>query len=157
MTQNKNRLLWVIPLGCLGVIVISFGGCLMLIGGGGWVLYRAANHPAYRDSVERIKNDPRVIEALGEPVSIGRGGSYHVSDNNQATASFTFPVSGPKASGEAEVDAVANDGKWTLNKLDVNTEGKTISLLPKPAIHVAPKQAVDPGEAVTEEESLRAN
>lgn len=151
--QNKTRLLWLIPLGCLGVIVISFGGCLMLIGGGGWAFYRAAtNHPAYRDSVERIKNDARVIEALGEPVSISWGGSYGERfDNNQRTTSFTFRVLGSKTSGKAVVDAVANDGKWTFKKLDVDTGSKTISLLPEPAIQAAPEQPLDPGEAASEE------
>ena len=129
--------------------MIFFGGCLMLIGGG---FYRAANHPAYRDSVERIKNDPRVIEALGEPVSIGWGRSYHEHfGNDQHTAGFKFPVSGPEASGEAVVDAVANDGKWTIKKLDVNTGVKTISLLPKSAIEVAPEQPVEPREVPREE------
>ena len=59
MTQTRNRLLWIIPLGCLGLSVMSVGGCLMLIGGGGWFLYRTAtNHPVYKDSVERIQKDP---------------------------------------------------------------------------------------------------
>ena len=85
----------------------------------------------YKTALARAKHDPRVIEALGQPIHAG----WIVSGNTKVTgdsgeSDLTIPIHGRK--GQAKIYAVAtrSEGVWQYSKLVVNVKatGETIDL-----------------------------
>ena len=80
----------------------------------------------YKMALERVQNDPKVIEALGEPIEAGwtvSGEVIHQMGPPAGTARLDFDVTGPK--GKAHVHSEARcayyDG-WGLTKVEVTTQ-----------------------------------
>ena len=84
------------------------------------------DHPAYKLGVAELQNSPLATNVLGTPVAPRSSGklSLHTeskSDRNNvllsSTATLSFPVSGPKASGTAFVEATKENDVWSLTRL----------------------------------------
>jgi hypothetical protein len=84
------------------------------------------DHPAYKLGVAGLQNSPLATNVLGTPVAPRSSGklSLHTentSDRNNvtlsSTATLSFPVSGPKASGTAFVEATKKNDVWSLTRL----------------------------------------
>jgi hypothetical protein len=65
----------------------------------------------------------RATAALGTPITGGRPNGSISIENASGKASLNFPVSGPKGSGTAFVEAVKKDGVWSLTRLAFKPDG----------------------------------
>jgi hypothetical protein len=94
---------------------------------------------AYKTALARAKADPRVVSALGSPITDGFlvGGSTNVSGTS-GHADVTVPISGPKGKGTIYFVAEKFAGKWTFSKLmvEVADTGKRIDLIEDPSTAV---------------------
>ncbi len=89
-----------------------------ILGGGAFVLAKSAD--VYQDAVAMVKEDPRAIELLGEPIETGWQFRGNITTGDQGgEAEFTVPVSGPKGSGELEVEAEKVDGEWKYERIRI--------------------------------------
>jgi len=84
----------------------------------------------YKMTLERVQKDPKVIEALGEPIEAGwtvSGEVIHQMGPPAGTARLDFDVTGPK--GKAHVhsearcayDVRSSRPEWGLTKVEVTT------------------------------------
>lgn len=112
--------------------IVAFLALCAFVGGILWfVVFAIRSSDVYAGAMERAHQDPRVIEAIGEPIEPGwfPDGSLHV-DNDNGSANMRIPIKGPK--GKANIHAVATKarGVWTYTTLTVTTEsGQTFDLL----------------------------
>jgi hypothetical protein len=84
------------------------------------------DHPAYKLGVAELQNSPLATNVLGTPVAPRSSGqlSLHTESKSDrdnvllsSTATLSFPVSGPKASGTAFVEATKKNDVWSLTRL----------------------------------------
>ena len=80
---------------------------------------------AYKAALAKAKADPRVVNALGSPITDGFfvSGKTNVSGSS-GDADMTIPISGPKGKGTIYFVASKFAGEWTFSKLIVEV-GKT--------------------------------
>lgn len=96
------------------------------------VTYFMTNSDAYKLSLEQVKRDSRVIEAMGEPIEAGWFTSGQISVNgSDGEANLSIPVSGPKCAGDVISRSKKINGEWQiyllLVRLDCNSA--TITLI----------------------------
>lgn len=106
-----------------GVIVWACGiGLFATIFNGAFSLLN--NSEAYKLGVAQLQASPLAINAFGTPITAGRttSGSITTKDDS-GNASLTIPVSGPKASGTAVIEAVKKNGVWSLTGLSFKLDG----------------------------------
>ena len=74
----------------------------------------------YQHAVATAKADPRVIEAIGEPIEEGMfpSGSINYSGAS-GEAELTIPISGPNGAASIHVSARKMGGPWEYNTLEV--------------------------------------
>lgn len=137
----SNPWLWT-GVGCCGgciaiplILMAMFGGGIFyMFGKSGATDLKAA-------TVEQAKADPRVIEALGEPIDTGWLGESNVSINNGKTiVRLGVPLEGPKGNGTLHVDAEKTDDGWNFQRLEVEIDGsgETFELTPPGTLPEAP-------------------
>jgi hypothetical protein len=117
-----------VPLGCLGVMVLSVGCCGGLLG---FVFYSLHNSWAYSEGVKLAKLNPEVVAELGEPIESGwlATGSINVT-NDSGDAHVAISLSGSKQNGTLYVVAHKQAGQWDFKSVIVETGGgKKIDLL----------------------------
>jgi cytochrome oxidase complex assembly protein 1 len=110
---------FIVWLGGIAFLVAVFTGTFALIN----------NSEAYKLGVAAVQASPIAASALGTPVTAG--GSRHASitvENDNGKASLEFPVSGPKASGTAFVEAVKKSGVWSLTRLYLKLDGSNTEI-----------------------------
>jgi hypothetical protein len=112
---------WFVPTGCLTLIAMAvlFVACIVFL-----VFSVMKSSDAYKIAVARAKGDPRVVAALGTPISEGMFVSGKTNVNGPSgEADIGIPISGPK--GKATIYAVAtkSEGTWSFSKLDVKIDG----------------------------------
>lgn len=86
---------------------------------------------AYQLGVSRLQSSPIAANILGTPISAGNPrGSIRINGGT-GTAALSFKASGPKASGTAFVEAIKQNGAWTLTRLTLKLDGSdnTIDLV----------------------------
>lgn len=90
---------------------------------------------AYRAALAKAKADPRVVNALGSPVTDGFfvSGKTDVSGSS-GHADMTVPISGPKGKGTIYFVASKFAGEWTFSKLmvEIAKTGQRIDLIEDP-------------------------
>jgi hypothetical protein len=122
-----------VPSGCLGLFLLAatFGFLIVSI-----VFGAMKSSDAYKAALARAKADPRVMSALGSPITDGFlvGGSTNVSGTS-GHADINVPISGPKGKGTIYFVASKFAGKWTFSKLmvEVADTGQQIDLIEEPA------------------------
>lgn len=84
----------------------------------------------YRLAVGRIKANPSVALALGEPLSFGKPESIIAFTNlaEFGQAHFAIPVSGARSSGRAHIVAGKQDGVWVFEQLTVTTADQAMQI-----------------------------
>jgi len=120
---------WFVPTGCLGMLVLVAGFIFIIVS----IVFGAMkSSDAYKGAMARAKADPRVMSALGSPITDGFlvGGSTNVSGTS-GHADVTVPISGPKGKGTIYFVAEKFAGKWTFSKLmvEVADTGQRIDLI----------------------------
>jgi len=118
-------------LGCLAVLVLGAIGIAALV----VIIFGAIkSSDVYKQALARAQNDPRVISALGSPVTAG----FFVSGNVHVTgaggeADITFPIRGPKGKGSVRAVATRDSSGWHYTELTaVPGNGSPINLLESP-------------------------
>ncbi len=104
-------IVFVLLLGCCGL-------CGGLFGVGAFIL---KNSPAYKMALEKVQNDPAVIEQLGEPIepaSFIPTGEFNDSGDS-GSANLNFKVKGPKGTATVNVVARKIGGQWGLTSLTI--------------------------------------
>jgi hypothetical protein len=115
--------------------MLVLGACFIFIIVG--VVFGALkSSDAYKSALAKAKADPRVVNALGSPITDGYfvGGSTNVSGTS-GHADMNVPISGPKGKGTIYFVASKFAGKWTFSKLmvEVADTGQRIDLVEDPA------------------------
>ena len=79
---------------------------------------------AYQLGVSRLQSSPIAQNLLGTPISAGYpSGSIRINGSS-GTAELRFSASGPRASGIVVVQAIKNNGVWSLTRLSLKLDGK---------------------------------
>lgn len=93
------------------------------------------------EAVQRAHDDPRVVEALGDPVKPSWLVTGSVkTDNNAGSADLNVGLEGSKQKGNLAIVATKTDGRWTYTKMLVTPDkGDPIDLL-QPANAPPPEQ-----------------
>ncbi|HEX7151517.1 MAG TPA: cytochrome c oxidase assembly factor Coa1 family protein [Thermoanaerobaculia bacterium] len=106
---------WLVPAGCLLLILglASFAGGILMLAYGSF-----KQSTPYSDALRRAQANPEVVAAFGEPIEAGMmmGGSIKL-ENDDGTADFTVPLSGPKGKGKLHVVGTKTDGEWSYGRL----------------------------------------
>ena len=118
-------------LGCLAVIVIGAIGIGVLVV---FIFGAIKSSEIYKGALNRAQNDPRVIAALGSPITSGFFVSGNVNVNNSTgNADVTFPIHGPKGKGSVHAVATRDSGGWHYSELTAKPDGgSTIDLMSSP-------------------------
>jgi hypothetical protein len=115
-------------------------GCilLLLMCGGGIATVVAIAWPVVTivgtDIPTRIKENPQVIAAVGEPVEVG---PPEQKGQNQETVMFEFDVSGPDGNGTANAAIRWKSfSEWAIDSLTVDVDDQTIDILASEEVEV---------------------
>lgn len=134
---------------------------LLSFAAAGGAIYSAmsflAESEPFTQIMDAIRTDPRVREALGEPLtpSFWVNGSISV-DDAAGQASLTFTVTGPKGDGTAYAESVKRLGKWEIESLAVRIT-ETDALIPiigDPNVQKTPPPPPPPAETGQGEQSV---
>jgi len=114
---------WVL-LVILGVLLV-----LLLAGGGfTWFVFQIfatmRNHPAAQQAVALAQTDPKVIGAIGQPITLGpiAGGSITVRNGAQV-ADLQLSLRGPQGQGTLWIRARGTGSTWTFDRLEFSPAG----------------------------------
>ena len=113
---------WVVPVVIL-LPVLACGTCFTAVFG-----LMKSSEP-YKTAVERAKNHPAVIAALGTPIKEGFMASGTVNTSGDSgNADLSIPISGPKGSGTIHVVGSKSGGKWSYSVMEVRIKDTVIPL-----------------------------
>ncbi len=124
---------WFVPSGCLTLLLLVVGfACLIAT-----IVFGAIkSSDAYKMALTKAKADPRVVSALGSPITDGYFvmGKTNVNGTS-GNADLTVPISGPKGKGTIYFVATKFAGQWTFSKLmvEIAATGQRIDLIEDPA------------------------
>lgn len=108
---------WAVPLGCLGtaVMFVGFIAAIFMV-----VLGAMRTSDAYQVATATARQDPAVIDALGEPIEVGWlvSGNINVSGPS-GEADLSVPLSGPRSSGTLYIVADKVAGEWIFERMEV--------------------------------------
>jgi hypothetical protein len=117
--KRKGRPLWVTGLFVL-IPCLCCGGPIAGVALFTGVFGLLKSSEPYQHAVAAAKADPRVIEALGEPLEEGMVPSGSINFNGDSgEADLTIPISGPNGSASIFVSARQMGGPWEYNTLEV--------------------------------------
>jgi Cytochrome oxidase complex assembly protein 1 len=147
--SGSNRL-WLIPLGCgcgclslvVGTVLLGIGGISSLFIG---MVKSTGAYQTYQIASERVKTDPVVIAALGEPISPGWiSQAKSEEEGSTGKTCLRFSLNGARASGTAYVEAEKEAGAWIYYQFVVSVNGQTQPLvLVKPPANRPPSLCPD--------------
>ena len=103
--------LWLVAIAMFGSI---FGG----------VFYALRNSEAYQLAVTKLQANTAAMSALGAPISTGTPSGEISTKDTSGEAKLNFSVTGTKANGELQVEAVKKDGVWSLKVLKLKIDGR---------------------------------
>lgn len=119
-----------VPVGCLGVLVLVAGVALSITL---FVFGMLKSSDAYRGALEITRQHPVARRELGEPMDPGLfvKGSVNVTGPS-GSADLAIPISGPRGEGELFVVATKSAGRWQFSRLELELDGRPgrIDLLP---------------------------
>ena len=118
----------------LGGLAAVFGLTLQCCGGFmGSIMGSLKQSGAYTSGLEMATSDPRVQEALGEPIEAGWIVSGSVSVNGgSGEAELSVPLQGSKGAGTLYLEADKSAGDWDFDVAKVDVNGSKIDLLDWP-------------------------
>lgn len=79
---------------------------------------------AYQLGVSRLQSSPIAGNLLGTPISTGTPSGSVKINGSSGTAALRFSASGPRTSGVVAVQAIKQNGVWSLIKLTLKLDGK---------------------------------
>ncbi len=124
-----RNMLWLIPTIVFLPLLMCLGCCggLFTIG-----INALRNAEPYTIAMERIRSEPQITAALGEPIDsdiIGFNGQYNQSPGTGGTADYTFTIRGPSGTAQVYFYAQQNGQQWEFDSFDVTLQdGTALSL-----------------------------
>jgi hypothetical protein len=114
--------------------IAMFGGTI------GGVFFALRNSEAYQLAVTKLQSNTAAMSALGAPISTGTPSGEISTKDTSGEAKLNFPVTGTKANGELQVEAVKKDGVWSLRVLKLKIDGRddVIDLLKDSRVDLVP-------------------
>jgi hypothetical protein len=106
-------------------------------------------------AMERLRACPAASQALGQPIRasyVGFSCGNAETSGSSGNASWRMPVTGSRASGVYEFNAVLSGGRWTITSGQVTVDGFTIDLANCGAAPVVPQGlpfGFPPGTVIT--------
>jgi Cytochrome oxidase complex assembly protein 1 len=124
---------WFVPTGCLTMLLLVACFLFLILS----IVFGAIkSSDAYKTALAKAKADPRVMSALGSPITDGFfvKGTTNVSGTS-GQADMTVPISGPKGKGTIYFVATKFAGQWSFSKLmvEIGATGQRIDLIEDPA------------------------
>lgn len=118
---------WIRPRsGVLATSVLAVGFLSLATVGTG--CSRLAEHPLVIEAVEELTTNPRVADAVGEPVSCGRS-IRGTANETDGIAQLEFDVTGPKGKAVAVVEGKKTRGEWGVTHLKLEqADGASLAL-----------------------------
>lgn len=120
--------LWFVPLLFVLLFLLCAGLCVGVIG---TAFVTLKHSEPYRVALERVQQDPQVIQRLGEPIREASWvpvGEVHTEDGG-GSANLSFRVAGPKGEADVRTEARRRGGQWETTVLEVTfPDGKRLSL-----------------------------
>ncbi|MEO8383210.1 MAG: cytochrome c oxidase assembly factor 1 family protein [Acidobacteriota bacterium] len=127
MADKTSPWVWV-GIGCAVILagMVAFVAFIVFV-----VFGSMRSSDPYKEALQRARNDPRVIAALGTPIEPGLFVSGSINTQNQSgTADLSIPISGPKQSASIHVVGTKEGGRWTYTRIVVTPkDGPVIDLL----------------------------
>ena len=123
---NKHKRLKTVGV-TVGILVIILILCWVIS-----LIYvaRIRSTEPYRHSVDLALNSPKVLQALGEPVTVGGLPQGAVNASNGGEAQLYIPLRGTNISATIRVNATMRNGTWKYWAIRVDTDlGEHIDLL----------------------------
>ncbi len=125
---RRNKLVWILPIGCLGVMACCFAG----IGIFGYLGYQQAYHnQAYVSAVDTIQQSTVVHRLVGSPVTIQRNPDVQAEPQPDVIRiTYLDSFSGPRGTGAAKI-VVAIDratGESSIESIQLTIDGQIINL-----------------------------
>ncbi len=123
---KKSKWIWILPIGCLGILLCCGGG------GFGLVMYFAL--PFMQElgvAKDTIANSEQVQEMVGTPVTVGDPVSQRQEQDGEKVQMFMIlPIQGDKGRGEAEVELIMNpeSWEWSMESINVTVDGETVDI-----------------------------
>lgn len=130
---------WAVPLLCLLCASLLVGAILLFMSA---LFGMMRSSDVYTIAMQRARDNPQVIEALGAPIEPGW---YLTGEMNTSGASgnanLQIPISGPNGEGDLYVEAKKSAGRWDYRTLIVDIDGRTaqIDLLADDNVPAAPQ------------------
>lgn len=106
-----------------GVVAII---ALIGLGVGAWfsVVALLKQSEAYQMAVARVQANGAATSALGTPITAGAPTGRIETSGPTGRADLQFSVTGPKGKGTVYLSATKNLGTWTLNRIELQIEGR---------------------------------
>ena len=103
--------IYIVSIGLVVVLFISVMGAMK-------------NTEPYKLGVEKLKSNPEAVNVLGEPITTGFPmGNIEISGPS-GKAVLSFSVEGSKSKGTVYLDAIKDFGKWKINRIELEVEGR---------------------------------
>ena len=114
--------LWLLPVGCGGSLILLLAAAALLVAG---VFAGIKSSWPYTEAVRMARENPSVVEALGEPIRPGWlvGGSMHMN-RDSAEADLAIPIRGSENSGTIHVHARKRGDRWAFEVAVVEIRGR---------------------------------
>lgn len=125
--SGRSCLFWLLPIGCLGVLLVC--------GGFGVAAYFGMNAmkdlAPFKAAVESAQNSPEVQEILGDNIQGGWQIQGNISVQNQeGDVDMSIPVTGTKGSGRVHIRGKLINGQWVYDELYFTSDsGDRVDLL----------------------------
>jgi hypothetical protein len=104
--------------------VLWLGAIVLFSGIFGGVFSILKNSEAYQLGVSRLQASTAAVSALGAPISTGIPYGKISFKGESGSAALEFSVTGAKASGQVTLEAVKENGVWSLTTLKLKIDGQ---------------------------------
>jgi hypothetical protein len=126
---KRSMLIWILPIGCLGILLCCGGGFGLL---GYWGYNVFYDNPAYKSALNTIQESAQVQELIGSPVIL-TGLTPMESEANAGEAGwikYAPSFSGPNGSATADILVVVDNAteEFAIESIIVTINGEAIDL-----------------------------
>ncbi|MEZ6094635.1 MAG: cytochrome c oxidase assembly factor Coa1 family protein [Pirellulaceae bacterium] len=118
---KRSKLIWIIPIGCLGILLVC-GGI------GGCVFYKfygvfASAIEEFQAAEQQVKESKEVKELFGEPISLeGEPTTSNEQDGNNVIVTIERKMSGSKQGGQMVLRARFDAQTWKMSRDELYVE-----------------------------------